>query len=137
MFGAMSKQSSCLSHFSSCRICVLRQTCCSWKKTRPVDPEAAYTYESHWPKSQLTTCTLPTRRLPARLPEEERDRCILLPDDGGESVAPFEGAGSGPLRDLTPRLPRMKCRRVSLNFTGREVSNELFLRNPKLPLPLR
>ncbi|CAM9736479.1 unnamed protein product, partial [Sphacelaria rigidula] len=56
-----------------------------------------------------------------RLPESERGRCVLLPDNGDHSVSPFDDAQPRSFVNVTPRLPRMHCKQGSPNYLGREA----------------
>lgn len=73
------------------------------------------------------------------LPPRERDRCVLLPEDGDHSISPFDDVEGRRFSDVTPRLPRMNYgKQGSTNFLGREVRRhvnccESFIAEPAMP----
>ena len=54
------------------------------------------------------------------IPEDERKRCVLLPDNEDHSASPFNDASRTGFIDRTQQLPRLPFE-AATHFRGREV----------------
>ena len=78
--------------------------------------------------------SLPVLLTSCSLPEAEKGRCVLLPENGEHWVSPFDDAESGAFTYRTPCSPSKMSETSRLSsFPGREVN--CFPASPSIAIP--